>query len=106
MLVTEQPKEVRKIIKPVMQRNPFFAHPENILFNMIADETPHIRELAWRRIKKSHENNKPSMEVLEFKIPELSLDCKDFQNVISWQSVHVTEPPATKHIQYTYLIPS
>ena len=64
---------------------------------MLADENPTIRELAWRRIKQSR-SNKSSKKVREFRIPELNFDCKDYHNIISWQSIDVTEPPATTAI--------
>jgi hypothetical protein len=44
--------DVKKIIDPIINRNGYFGHPENILLTMIDDERPNIRELAWRRIKK------------------------------------------------------
>ena len=96
-LVKQQPVDVQKIVVPVMQRNAYFAHHEIILLTMITDERPTIRELAWRRIKKSREN-KSSQKVREFKIPELKFDCNDYQDIISWQSINVTEPPATMAI--------
>lgn len=42
---------IKNIIDSVIQRNGYFAHPENILFAMIADERQHIKELALKRIE-------------------------------------------------------
>ena len=45
-------QRVRDVVNRVLQRNGFFAHPENILISMLMDEQEHVRELAWRRILK------------------------------------------------------
>ncbi|CAH0562903.1 unnamed protein product [Brassicogethes aeneus] len=39
-------EDVLKIIDPVIQRNGFYAHPENILISMVTDESKCIRELV------------------------------------------------------------
>ena len=45
-LMLQQSSEVQEIVFPVLQRNGYFAHPENILLAMISDTRPHVRELA------------------------------------------------------------
>jgi hypothetical protein len=87
---------VQKIVLPVLQRNAYFAHPESILLCMISDSRPHVRELAWRRIKncRAVAKNSPTIN-RTFKIPKLVVDCSDYINLIQWQCVQVTEPPIT-----------
>ena len=58
-LVKQQSKEVKEIVLPVMQRNAYFAHHENILLAMLADENETIRKLAWRRLKKCRQKKNP-----------------------------------------------
>ncbi|GBN21854.1 hypothetical protein AVEN_233604-1 [Araneus ventricosus] len=36
------PENLLKVIDPVIQRNAFFAHPENLSLNMIVDRSDHI----------------------------------------------------------------
>jgi len=45
--------ELKEIIDPVIQRNGYFGHPENILLSMITDERKQIRDLRMRRILKA-----------------------------------------------------
>ncbi|KAE9521573.1 hypothetical protein AGLY_018037 [Aphis glycines] len=45
--------ELKAIIDPVIQRNSYFAHPENLFLAMLTDSQKHIRELAARRILKA-----------------------------------------------------
>lgn len=44
------PENLLQVIDPVIERNAFFAHPENLILSMIVDERAHIRELGLRRI--------------------------------------------------------
>ena len=90
--------DIQEIVKPTIQRNAFYAHPENILLAMVCDERPHIRELAWRRIKKAREQEK-GKTVRKFTIPQLNFDAPCYSQLISWQEVPtVTEPPLTRNI--------
>lgn len=47
------PENLKKVVDPVIQRNGYFGHCENILIAMLCDEQKHIRELALRRILKA-----------------------------------------------------
>jgi len=44
------PIELKKIVDPVIQRNAYSAHPENLLISIATDERLHIRQLALRRV--------------------------------------------------------
>lgn len=75
-------EETKAIIDPVIQRNGFFGHPENILLAMIKDQRRHIRELGWRKIKKYR-----AMQSLQrtFKVPTLNFASTDYTEMIHWQ---------------------
>ena len=88
-------EETKAIVAPVIQRNAYFAHVENILLCMLQDERNHIRELAWRKIKKSRTNFKDKT-IRTYIIPELNFEANDYINLINWQKSVVTEPPLTK----------
>ena len=47
-----------KAINPVIQRNGYFAHPENILLDLITDQRREIRELGLRRLIKARKYKK------------------------------------------------
>src|SRR6218665_3626077 len=44
--------EHKLIVDPVIQRNAYFAYPENLLLSMTTEIIMHIRELEIRRILK------------------------------------------------------
>ncbi|KAK4873982.1 hypothetical protein RN001_013342 [Aquatica leii] len=46
-------KGLRDIVDPVIQRNGFFGHHENIILSMISDERKHRQKLGLRRILKA-----------------------------------------------------
>ena len=43
--------EIRSIASKVVQRNAFFAHPENVLLGMLGDDDEEIRRLAVNKIQ-------------------------------------------------------
>jgi len=92
-----QTDELKAIVDPVIQRNSYFAHPENLLLSMMTDDGPHIRELALLRILKAREQPKRK-GVRQFTMPPINFDCKDYATMIDWTMVRVTEPPVTMSI--------
>lgn len=89
--------DIREIVYPVIQRNAFFAHPENVLLGMMNDDRSHIRELAWRRTKRAREQRK-GQSIRIFKIPVLNFDAKDYTDIINWHDMNITEPPLTYNL--------
>lgn len=84
--------ELKNIVLKTIQRNAFFAHPENILLTMLQDEAAHIRELALRRILKAKKELK-GKKVREFHLPQLRVEACNYYDLIDWASEKVTEPP-------------
>lgn len=85
-------EDLKAVIDPVIQRNSYFAHPENILLAMISDERKHIRELGLRKILGARASTQESRT---FVIPPLNFEALEYENLICWQSCTVTEPPLT-----------
>ncbi|KAI5751707.1 hypothetical protein M8J77_010157 [Diaphorina citri] len=88
-------ESLKKIVLPVIQRNAFYAHPENLLISMLADESKVLRELAYRRIMKVREAGESS-EVRKFNVPELNPTATSYNTLIYWHELTLTEPPLTK----------
>jgi hypothetical protein len=88
--------ELRNIIDPVLQRNGYFGHPENVLIAMISDERKRVRELGLRRILKARMNKRTSLR--EFVVPNLNFDASDYFEMIDWTVVEITEHPLTADI--------
>lgn len=88
--------DLKAIIDPVIARNAYFAHPENLLLAMLTDDRQHVRELSLRRILKAREVK--TKGIRQFKLPSLNFDAGDYINLIDWQNIKVTEPPITSNI--------
>ncbi|KAK0069077.1 hypothetical protein Bpfe_001259 [Biomphalaria pfeifferi] len=90
------PTEVKNIIDPVIQRNAYFAHPENLLIAMVTDDRDHIKQLGLRRILKARQEQKTGIR--KFCIPRLNFDSTDYVDLINWQEAEVTAPPLLANI--------
>ena len=84
-------------VKPVIQKNAFFAHMENILLSMICDSRSFIRKIGWRWIKKCKET-KREKSVRIFRVPKLRFEPEDYTNMIDWQETLISEPPLTRNM--------
>ena len=60
------PDRVRKIIDPVIQKNPHFCHPENIFISMVRDERGHLKQLIFRRLLKARKQESKGKSVRTF----------------------------------------
>ena len=68
----------KKIIDPVLRRNSYFAHPENVILAVITDHRSHIRELGLRRVMKARAAQ-PNAKIRKFEIPaNLNFDAVEY----------------------------
>ncbi|GBP46966.1 hypothetical protein EVAR_30998_1 [Eumeta japonica] len=84
----------KSVVIRTIQRNSFFAHPENILLAMLQDDESHIRELGLRRVLKARKEFK-GKKVREFQLPNLKIDASNYYDLIDWSNEKITEPPMT-----------
>lgn len=98
------PEELKKVVDPVLQRNGYYGHPENLLLAMLADERKHIRELGLRRILKCRQDKHNGNQVRQFQIPKFNFNADDYIDLVDWQSISVTEPPLTANILKSDLV--
>lgn len=85
------PQKLKKVVDPVIQRNGYFAHPENLLLAVITDENPNMRELGIRRFLKSRQSK--ATRIRKFEIPKLNFQASNYIDLINWQKVALTPPP-------------
>ena len=89
------PTTLKAVIDPVIQRNSYFAHPENLLLAMITDPQPQIRELAARRILKARSVTSKKLRL--FQLPKLNFNASKYYDLLYWQD-NITEPPLLKSV--------
>lgn len=86
------PNNLKKIIDPVVQRNGYFGHPENVLLAMFADERKEIRKLAYSRILESRSNISHLRKPRKFDIPSFNFDASEYFEIFNWEDITITEP--------------
>ena len=83
------PSELQKIVYEIIQRNAYFAHSENIVLCMLADNRAFVRELALRRILKARSFLKGYVQLQNhrFNLPTLDFEAKEYYNSIFGMSL-------------------
>jgi len=90
------PDEVKAVIDPVIQRNGYFAHPENILLAMITDEQELIKQLGLRRLLKARKQQPRGIR--KFAIPPINFNAESYVELINWMDLTITAPPLLSKI--------
>lgn len=90
------PQELKSVVDPVIKRNAFFAHPENLLLSMLSDEQKHVRELAARRILKARAAS-DSSQLRVFEVPKINLNASSYIDLIDWQQTY-SQPPILSNV--------
>ncbi|GBN12351.1 hypothetical protein AVEN_86981-1, partial [Araneus ventricosus] len=88
--------DLKKVVDPVISRNTFMAHLENLLLRMLAVERQHMRELFVRRIIKARRSSS-TVERRRFVVPKLNFKANQYIDMTYWFKCNVTEPPLTEH---------
>ena len=70
---------------PVIERNGFFAHSENLLLAMLTDERRQMRDLALKRIMSARNTKTTRKNIREFRVPQLNFKAEDYIDLIDWQ---------------------
>lgn len=93
-------EDIKAVLDPVIERNAYFAHPENLLLSMLTDDNKHIRELGCRRIIKAR-TLRQSTAMRSFVIPKINFDCTNYYDMIDWQDKNLvlTEPPLLRNLE-------
>lgn len=85
--------QLRGIVDPVLRRNAYNAHQENILIAMVSDSQDHIRSLGYRRILKGRETSEHAPRA--FHVPRINLSAGSYHELIDWTTeTRRFSPPA------------
>src|ERR1051325_324363 len=93
------PSAVTNIAKPYISRNAYFAHPENVLLALMMDDDSQKRAKAVRIILNLREQKSDiGLQIRKFNVPVIKFDANDWDELINWDNVTITEPPMTSHL--------
>lgn len=106
--IRQLPVHIQNIIRPTIEHNSYYLHPENLLLAMISDPDPTIRLQGYEKIRTARSN--PSARIREFHVPkqEINFDCNVYTEIINWDNLQITEPPCLNFhteeelVQYQY----
>ena len=112
--------KIRSIALKVVQRNAFFAHPENVLLGMLADNEEEIRRLAVNKIHglrgKSLQHIIPNgnfkggyiedglntegntSNIRLFQVPMINVNARSYHLMVNLNGTEVNQPPVIKHL--------
>lgn len=83
--------DLKNVIDPIIQRNGYFAAPENLLLSMLCDERKIQRELGLRHFLIARTESRGG--VRKFEVPKINFNAKDYIDIILWSKNDVSEPP-------------
>ncbi|GBL98861.1 hypothetical protein AVEN_165698-1 [Araneus ventricosus] len=81
--------ELKAQVDPVIQRNSYFDHPENLLIAMLTDSELHIVILKARGIQENG--------FRLFQLPTVKFVASSYTDLIDWQE-NIADPPILKSI--------
>ncbi|GBN13665.1 hypothetical protein AVEN_66189-1 [Araneus ventricosus] len=96
--ITVLSDELLQVVDPVMQRNAFFALPENVLLAMLVYEREHIWELGYRMILKARQIVTKKKTVRNFVPPNINFQASDYFEIINWNSYVEYPPPMLRDL--------
>ena len=95
-------KKYQSIINPVIARNAYFAHPENVLLSMISDSRRNIRQEAIEKIVQARRDNSDNTEIRLFRVPDINFQANDYTDMVDLSSV--SSPPVLSNISSDELL--
>jgi hypothetical protein len=94
--------EVRQVIEPVIERNAYFAHMENLILSLLTDEDLNVRRNAKEKIMVARAKERDAIKTLPpnirtFNVPKLNFNARQYNDLICPQEL-LAEPPIMKNI--------
>ena len=100
-------KIIQDIAVAVLQRNAYFAHHENILLAMLADNYDHnvcllaVNKILSIRVSKKNSDNvgrDEEVDTRKFTIPKINTNAKTYYSLSSLSLKDMHAPPVLKHL--------
>ena len=95
-LLRELPQRSQTVVRPVIQRNGFWAHSDQLLLAMAADRNRAVRERAVSLISAARQQQTDN-SCRVFAIPAINFDATVYTDLIGWGEP-VSQPPLLRDI--------
>ena len=96
MILSNLHPDLAKLLKPVIQRSSYWAHPKVLLLAMLTDESLPTRERAMSMVLQCRfrEDNKPG-QVRPSHLAAVQCEPADSTQIIDWERETASKPPIT-----------
>ena len=94
-LLRALPQAVQEMIRPVVQRNAYWAHPEAVLLAMAADQDQQVRVRSMQAIQECRQRLCGGEKVRPFVLPAVNFSAQSYPELFDWETSYITEPPLT-----------
>ena len=93
MLLSNLHPDLAKLLKPVIQRSSYWAHPEVLLLAMLTDESLPTRERAMPLVLQCRLREDTPGQVRPFHLAAVQWEPADYTQIIDWERETVSKPP-------------
>lgn len=93
------PEKYLTTVNATLQRNGYFAHPENILLAMVNDDDENVRREGWLKIIHARRNEIDNGIIRPFEIPKINFGCVGYTDMVNLYNRNLTAPPLLREIQ-------
>ena len=87
--------DLANVVKPVIQRNSYWTHPEALLLAMLTDESLPSRERALSAVLQCRLREDTPEQVRPFHLPAVRWEPADYTQIIDLEREPISEPPIT-----------
>ena len=103
-LLKYQPEEIQHIIKPVIELNAFWAHPENVLLSAIFDNDTSFKQIVISKIIQAREVVRHmSFHVRKFIPPKINFGAPNYFTLIEDDAI-IAPPPLLSELLMNNLL--
>lgn len=103
--IRQLPEDVQQTLRPVIQNNSYFFHPENVLLSMITDEDAIVRSDGYTKILLARNDATGCIrqmfgpQVVNF----INFESDSYIHMINWNKFELTEPPCLQFYTQEHL---
>lgn len=105
--IRKLPMDVQLVIRPVIENNAFFFHPENILLSMVteteSEDSALIRSDAYEKILLTRIDPLPTIRTLYVPRNTIHFNSNSYIEMIDWNKFQITEPPCLQFFSLSEL---
>lgn len=93
--IRQLPEDVQQILRPSIENNAYFFHPENVLLSMITDQDPLVRSDGYNKILSAR--NEAAVGIRQMYGAQvknfIDFESDSYYHMINWTKFELTEPP-------------